>query len=284
MLWDHIDTFVSEVELIWKRDKTLGAWLFLLNRYLIPLGFIVNLFAYLYNWDPQRCQRFVYYEGAMTIIGVSIAEIMMFLRIRCLYYTRKGIHYGLGILFLIQNVVNVWLLTKGEPVPHASDRVKACSMIFPDGLSKAATASAWLPLLYDTVVFLLTLNRVLPSKERITVSVLKRRLYEDGIIYYSAIFVVTLVLAIMIATAPDGVKNISAQYVFCISYQRVTMMSRITLNLKKAGAKGLGVRHIDIRALTPLKFSSTEMSSLGQIHDHVEERFKDDTGISTSRV
>ncbi|KAM6494312.1 hypothetical protein JOM56_010673 [Amanita muscaria] len=85
----------------------------------------------------------------------------------------------------------------------------------------------------------------------------------------------------MIATAPDGVKNISAQLELLVT---VTMMSRITLNLKKAGAKGLGVRHIDIRALTPLKFSSTEMSSLGQIHDHVEERFKDDTGISTSRV
>ncbi|KAF7768521.1 hypothetical protein Agabi119p4_7764 [Agaricus bisporus var. burnettii] len=54
LIWDHIDTFTAEVEYIWKRDKFPLTYLFLLNRYLTPLGFIVNLFAYLSPvWKPE---------------------------------------------------------------------------------------------------------------------------------------------------------------------------------------------------------------------------------------
>ncbi|KAJ7211037.1 hypothetical protein B0H12DRAFT_389110 [Mycena haematopus] len=47
LIWDHVDTFASEVEYIWQGKKGIVVYLFLLNRYLTPLGFIVNLFAYL---------------------------------------------------------------------------------------------------------------------------------------------------------------------------------------------------------------------------------------------
>jgi len=50
--------------------------------------------------------------------------------------------------------------------------------------------------------------------------------------YYSAIFSVNLVLTIMIVSAPAGVKNITAQLQQLLT---VAMMSRITINLRKAG-------------------------------------------------
>lgn len=36
-------------------------------------------------------------------------------------------------------------------------------MIFDPSIGNAASASAWIPLLYDTVVFFLTLYRIVPS-------------------------------------------------------------------------------------------------------------------------
>jgi len=47
LIWDHVDTFTTEVEYIWKGKKNPLSCLFLVNRYLTPFGFIVNLFAYL---------------------------------------------------------------------------------------------------------------------------------------------------------------------------------------------------------------------------------------------
>jgi hypothetical protein len=52
--------------------------------------------------------------------------------------------------------------------------------------------------------------------------------------YYSVICSITLVLTIMIVSAPPGLKNITAQMELLLT---VAMMSRITLSLKKTAAK-----------------------------------------------
>ncbi|KAJ8474587.1 hypothetical protein ONZ45_g15902 [Pleurotus djamor] len=86
--------------------------------------------------------------------------------------------------------------------------------------------------MYDTIVFSLTFYRTWPSIRRKEAGFILQRLFEDGLLYYSVIFSVTLVLTIMIIAAPPGLKNITAQLEQLIT---VAMMSRITLNLRKAG-------------------------------------------------
>ncbi|PPR05867.1 hypothetical protein CVT24_006621 [Panaeolus cyanescens] len=77
--------------------------------------------------------------------------------------------------------------------------------------SAAASSSAWIPLLYDTIIFGLTLYRTVPSIRRQEASYIVERLLEDGMLYYSVIFTVTGVLTFMIVAAPPGTKNIAAQ-------------------------------------------------------------------------
>lgn len=51
----------------------------------------------------------------------------------------------------------------------------------------ASSASAWLPLLYDTVVLVLTLRRTFPSlrnRANDTTLYIMKRVLEDGLIYY----------------------------------------------------------------------------------------------------
>ena len=55
--------------------------------------------------------------------------------------------------------------------------------------SKLASSSAWLPLLYDTVVLALTVNRTLPSLKNKNSSYVMKRLLEDGLIYYTCVLV-----------------------------------------------------------------------------------------------
>ncbi|KAF5382498.1 hypothetical protein D9615_003044 [Tricholomella constricta] len=112
----------------------------------------------------------------------------------------------------------------------------ACTMIFDPDISILASSSAWLPLLYDTIIVGLTLYQTWPALRYRKSSFVMRRLLEDGLIYYIAIFSVTLVLTIMIIAAPPGLKNITAQLELLLT---VAMMSRITLNLKKSAHKAL---------------------------------------------
>ncbi|KAF6756013.1 hypothetical protein DFP72DRAFT_990020 [Ephemerocybe angulata] len=220
LVWDHVDTFAEEV-IIWMGEKgpseclvcTVGI-LFLINRYLTPLGFIVNL-----------CDRFIRFEGSMTVIGINIVAIMMYLRIRALYHGNCWVLGGVLLLLLAQICMNAWLMTRSQRT--SSTPSSSCTMIFDPSISAIASSSAWLPLLYDTAVYGLTV----------------------------AIFAVTLVLTLMIISAPEGLKNITAQLT-------VAMMSRITINLKKSARKINGTQ---IRPEMPSNF--TQKSQLDVVPD-----------------
>ncbi|KAJ3735906.1 hypothetical protein DFJ43DRAFT_1150671 [Lentinula guzmanii] len=78
-------------------------------------------------------------------------------------------------------------------------------------LSTWASASAWIPLIYDTVIFVLTMHRTIPELRSRDASFVIKRIFDDGLIYYSVIFSVNAILTVMILAAPAGIKNIAAQ-------------------------------------------------------------------------
>ncbi|KAF7365503.1 hypothetical protein MVEN_00423300 [Mycena venus] len=276
LVWDHVITFSDEVEYIWKGKKgpsTLShfllivrvilnvpavIYLFIFNRYFTPLGFIINLFAYLSpSWtvevrqnsvfigsnglpisssSAQRCTHFIRYEGCTVAIAVEVVGLMMLLRINALYPRQRWISALLAFLLIVETAINAWLISRGEPVLHnRSSGVHACSMVFDPAISNAASASAWYPLLYDSIVFGLTVNRTLPAIRKKQAGFIVKKLLEDGLLYYSVIFSITFVLTFMIVGAPPGTKNICAQMEQLLT---VAMMSRITLSLKRAGRRG----------------------------------------------
>ncbi|KAF9474587.1 hypothetical protein BDN70DRAFT_936524 [Pholiota conissans] len=243
LIWDHIDTFTDEVELIWKsKRKGFFVYLFL---FVCTLSFVgtINPTSHLepllhtarIRGQLIRCTRYVRYEGCTVAIAVEVVGLMMLLRINAIYPHQKWIIKGLGVILFGETLVNGWLISRGEPVVHnPMSGVHACSMVFDPAISGAASASAWIPLLYDTIIFGLTLYRTVPPIRKEEASYIVKRLLEDGLLYYSVIFSITFILTFMIVAAPPGTKNICAQMEQLVT---VAMMSRITLNLKKAGKR-----------------------------------------------
>ncbi|OBZ71234.1 hypothetical protein A0H81_08567 [Grifola frondosa] len=203
LVWDHLITFADEVRYVWNGRKGPLIWLFFLNRYLTPLAFIVNLYAYFSPvWTPTH---FVRYEGSMTLIGINVTALMMLLRVYAMYGRNKVVLSLLSLVLAVECSVNAWLLTKGVPVMHGVD-IHSCTMIFEGGPITAA--SAWLPLLYDTTV-LLTFYRHL---------VLQCDMQRDARSDHHD------------RRGAARLKNITAQTEYLLT---VAMMSRITLHLKK---------------------------------------------------
>jgi hypothetical protein len=83
--------------------------------------------------------------------------------------------------------------------------------------------------------------RTVPSIRHRTASHIVKVLLEDGLLYYSVIFSINLVLTLMIIFAPPGLKNITAQLELLLT---VAMMSRITLNLKKQASQAAEVTQL----------------------------------------
>ncbi|KAI0768911.1 hypothetical protein BC629DRAFT_1292490, partial [Irpex lacteus] len=253
LIWDHMITFSDEVEYIWRGSKGLLTYLFLLNRYLTPLLFIVNLFgtksAYL---SPRSCRRFIRYEGSATVIGINITMLMMLIRVSALYDRRPLIVGFLIICLGFELGVQAWLLTHGVPVLHDSS-VHTCTMIFDSSVGVWASSSAFLPLIYDTIILILTMNRTIGAVRLKTAGKISALLLRDGILYYSVIFAITLVLTVMIVSAPPGLQNIAA-------HLTVAMGSRIMLHLREQGRK----RHLlgSISGLDILNSSTTISSTI----------------------
>ncbi|KAF9066425.1 hypothetical protein BDP27DRAFT_1423811 [Rhodocollybia butyracea] len=68
-----------------------------------------------------------------------------------------------------------------------------------------------MPLVYDTVAFSLTLYRTLPSLFNHEVSWILRKLLENGVIYFSVIVTINVILVVVVLTGPIGIKSIAAQ-------------------------------------------------------------------------
>ncbi|OJA21022.1 hypothetical protein AZE42_02339 [Rhizopogon vesiculosus] len=241
LVWDHLVTSGDEIELIWKGSKGILVYLFLLNRYLTPLGFIVNLVAYnLPTWSVTRSAL-----HCTTLTSTDVVQVA-------------------SILFAVNH----------------SDGVRSCTMVFTSG--SLASASAWLPLIYDTYIFGLTLYRTFPSIRNKEAGKIVRTLFADGLLYYSVICTVNLVLTIMIIRAPVGLRNIVAQLELLLT---VAMMSRITLNLRKQASNGPGPDHFQLDSIIMSRRNGISTASGGVVDiGRVRSHSASSAPISSSRV
>ncbi|EIW82654.1 hypothetical protein CONPUDRAFT_151718 [Coniophora puteana RWD-64-598 SS2] len=243
LMWDHMITFGDEVELIWKRKKTFIAYVFLLNRYIIPLSFISishrrlrtpsssvrNLNLSLSDCGVARCARFVEYEGIMVVIGEWLTGLMMFWRLIALWKNRPFVVYLNGAIFLAWVTLTVMVISNGYPVPH-TPAVNSCTELSHDIFPGVGSASLALNMLYDTMVFGFILVKTLPFRPHRNTNTITRTLAADGLLYYFVVLAVNIVWTIMLLDAPDGLKDVTGQLKLLLT---VAMGSRITLNLPK---------------------------------------------------
>jgi len=182
------------------------------------------------------CAHFVRSEGVLQAITIYTVGFMMMLRIKALYPEQRWIPWLLSSYILLEVSVRSYLLVHGIPVVHnPNSGVVACTIVYSESISDVASSSiAWLPLIYDFVILGLTLYRTIPFNKDRHSGVLLKRIMQDGILYFVVIFGLAFTLTFMIIFAPAGVKNIIGQTEALVT---VTMMSRITLNLKKAGSQ-----------------------------------------------
>ncbi|KAI0763684.1 hypothetical protein BC629DRAFT_1543046 [Irpex lacteus] len=151
------------------------------------------------------CPHYVVYEGSTTVVGINIVALMMLIRIRALYGKRSWVIAFMGCCFCLELGVNAWLLSHAVPVAH-QDGIHACSMVFDEG--GAASAFAWSPLAYDTMIFALTLYKTVGPTRKKTAGKIAQVMLKDGTLYYSVILAVNLVLMIMLVAAPPGLQNL----------------------------------------------------------------------------
>ncbi|KAF8802152.1 hypothetical protein BYT27DRAFT_7197232 [Phlegmacium glaucopus] len=226
LIYDHMLTFPDEVERIWKQKITGASILFLINRYLSPLQFIILIDAFEGPvWTKKACDRFVVFEGAQTITMVGICELIMILRVYALYGRSKLVAIPLLFLLAAQIVLSGLGINTGFAVPLPPG-VVGCILTGTSSLF----ALLWVtPLVTDSLIFVLTLWKtgqyIKKSGRSPTLDIFLR----DGAMYFCVIFASNLLNTLIYFLATEDLKAIGASF----SQQMTSVMiSRIVLNLR----------------------------------------------------
>jgi len=226
LIYDHMLTFSEEIERVWKQKITGASVLFLLNRYLTPLQFIVIVVAFQDpGWTKKACHDYVKFEGASTVALVAICELIMILRVYALYGRSAFVLVPLLCLWVMQITTSAIGIQSGFSVPLPPG-IPGCILT---GSSKMFSAVWWAPLITDSCIFILTLWKtreyIKNSRRSPTIDLFIR----DGAMYFCAIFGANLLNTLIYFLAPANMNAVGASFSQLITS---VMVSRLVLNLR----------------------------------------------------
>ncbi|VDB95493.1 unnamed protein product [Peniophora sp. CBMAI 1063] len=262
LYYDHLVTLPTEVQVIWKRNKTYVTYLFFLVRYYAPLAVAVVAFAYFSpSLTRKMCGKWMYFLPLGISMPLCIFPAMlMSIRIYALYNRNKVILAGLFVYLAMQTAAGLWQYTvpgaTPAPLPLDNYEFHFCIYLPPKSIGRLSTMFVTMELVFDSIIFLLTVARTMyvhtrtappvPNAPRVYQKTsLVVSLARDGAFYFAAIFSVNLAWVIMILYAPTGLRAIASVPAGCII---TTMMCRITLNLR---ATAYGPANLDERTGVP---------------------------------
>jgi len=235
LYYDYFLTFPAEYSRYWKAERkfTVAHLLFCLNRYTAIIGYIPHIFFTFWPWSEsvrlQICLRMTNYDE-LLIVGIQfIVGGISVLRTYALYERSWKILvllcsvglatsvYGLHSVLILRRFVFTLddLPPTGCLLPASGDMTK--------GLSQAWIGS----LIFDTVVFLLTLIKALRT-EREGSSILDI-VMRDGAMYFGVMIIASISVILSFRVFPPYLTGMTGTLTNILSS---IMISRLMLNLR----------------------------------------------------
>ncbi|KAJ3519649.1 hypothetical protein NMY22_g13106 [Coprinellus aureogranulatus] len=206
LFYDIAITTSDEIDKIWMQPRyTYMTLLWTLNRYLAPLGYIVIIASFHMDWPIATCERYILYPEALKIIMTSVIGVIFVLRLYAIYGKSKTIAAAGGALLVTELAVKIWAFTDGTRL-DLPDGLVGCILV---GRHQLRFAFTWIAeLIFDTIVFILTLHRTLLHYRLQRTShgrplTLLTLIMRDGVIYFAVIFAANAITVSIFLWAPE---------------------------------------------------------------------------------
>ncbi|KIK52142.1 hypothetical protein GYMLUDRAFT_251491 [Collybiopsis luxurians FD-317 M1] len=223
VVFDHLLTLDREIDLVWKKSRSLGKFLFIVNRYYALSAVVVNNYFLLspnltdqvslfsgYSLNAvehacssdshgtiilnSSCIRFYYWQGYSGAITCMIAESILQMRLYALYSLDKRILYLMIVSFILSTVASITIVNFILANLQAATRlIPGFSFCFPVVIPPYFYA-LWIPMLaFETVLFALAAFQGFRTHRRSNSpshygEPLFRILIRDSVIYYVMLF------------------------------------------------------------------------------------------------
>ncbi|KZS98875.1 hypothetical protein SISNIDRAFT_545737 [Sistotremastrum niveocremeum HHB9708] len=227
LMWDHIITLDQEVTRIWKQPWNGGKLLFLLNRYLSPTQYLLQLFALdLPAFSGPRCPKVYRLSFATAVYATAIAEFILILRTYALYNSSKRVLVFLLLMFGAHIMVMIMAVIHASPYPLPQG-ITGCTLTGKGLLYVFFWVTPWIA---DSIILVLTLWKIGELRRHSPIKLpLIHVLARDGILWYGVIVAIDTINVLIYLLCPSGVKPMGGA--FCETCMTI-MISRLQLNLR----------------------------------------------------
>ncbi|EMD39234.1 hypothetical protein CERSUDRAFT_72420 [Gelatoporia subvermispora B] len=268
LYYDYCITFNVEIDNFWRGfTLTWVSLFFVVNRYfslLIVVPVLVELFGYI----PEAVMRALV---STARIGIHDLTAILTIRTHALYDRSR---YVLGLLLTVGalvGTVGMWSMLSDRSValdmPLSVDYWHTCDLSLTNGQTERL-AIAWSGLLiFDTLVFVLTVFKTLKSN-----AVWRRRglfyiIFRDGATYYGILALANIVNVItLIVPVPTAQSRALGMFITTTTTVSSVLISRLVLNLRVQG-----------RRAAPLQSSTFNIDNgLGWDTAHVDATFREE--------
>ncbi|KAF9546823.1 hypothetical protein CPC08DRAFT_374568 [Agrocybe pediades] len=102
LLYDHATTLDQEISLIWQGPRSIGKYLFLVNRYYAVLATMFDFYG-LFSAPDTISVSYTFYrwQACSSIVVIILAQAILQLRVYALYTKNKRVLCTMGILFIL---------------------------------------------------------------------------------------------------------------------------------------------------------------------------------------
>ncbi|GAA5902256.1 hypothetical protein JCM5296_003965 [Sporobolomyces johnsonii] len=245
LLWDTVATFPSEYRHIWRAKWTPVKVAFLLNRYWTVVYMTLDTAMVVRAVSPGLCQHIYLFQPAGNILVLLFCACILSTRILALYEGNRKLLVGLIVLLTLQVGVMVGATTQFRPLLLSPDIAAAvdfhgCVAIAHDAKAGAFVAVFWAaPLVFDTVILVLTVLRVLCIRRRSGPMPILRHFLRDGLFYYMVVFATDVANVSLYAQSNTTIQNFSSPASTVLTS---LMASRLVLSLFSKNALSLSAQ------------------------------------------
>ncbi|KAI0916218.1 hypothetical protein AcV5_003217 [Taiwanofungus camphoratus] len=187
LIYDHILTFGDEVNYIWNNRMGLVSIIFLLNRYIVPLVLVVDIYESigLAAKTTLFCKVWTVVQSYLTIASFMSIHAIVAWRVYALHGGQTWIGRFLWIAAVVYVSSSTVIITVAlvPIISHLQPEYHECVGSIPPYLW-----AAWLPsVIFETLLFALTIVAMLRQEQRRSFSTLSLLLYRDGMLYFVAV-------------------------------------------------------------------------------------------------
>jgi len=236
LVWDMALTVDLEVSRVWQVKQTLGTTLFLMNRYIPPILFALDLYAQ-FVWAPsiKFCKNYELASTILDLVSIAVIECVLVMRTQALYQYRKLIFLLTSLCVISMGVMLTCFLLvfKLETfIPADTIGVQGCLSGCTSSLCRPLLIAFWVPFLaFETLIFVLTAwqsYQYFMSTSISSSTPIIQVLARDGLLYYVVIMCVSICNFLIWILDPFA----SYLAVGLLKSLQATICSRLLLNLR----------------------------------------------------